>query len=132
MRLVADSNVLLAIALEDPEKAGIVRATRGAEVVGPEILPYEIGNALTALYKRRRLRRQQAIDAYRITRQIPVRLVAVDVGKALEIALQFNIYAYDAYFLHCARALACPLLTLDRRMREVATKLGIETLAGSP
>ena len=56
------------------------------------------------------------------------KLMPVDVGKALDTALSFGIYAYDAYFLECAQALNCPLLTLDRRMRQVAMELGIKTL----
>jgi hypothetical protein len=34
----------------------------------------------------------------------------------------------DACFLHCARTLSHPLLTLDARMRQVATELKIPTL----
>ncbi len=128
MDLVADSNVFLAVALSEPEKAAIVRVTRGASINAPEILPYELGNALSALSKRGRLTPQEAHEAHRITRRIPVRLMPVDVGKALDTALSFGIYAYDAYFLECAQALSCPLLTLDRRMRQVAMELGIKTL----
>ena len=39
-----------------------------------------------------------------------------------------GIYAYDAYVLHCARALSCPLLTLDARMRKVGAELKITML----
>lgn len=128
MVLIADTNIFLAVALDEPEKASIVHLTEGADIAAPEILPYEIGNALTAMCKRGQLTPQQAVDIYQVTRQIPVRLLAVDIGKALDIALKFNIYAYDAYFLECARALACPLITLDRRMQLVAGELGIEML----
>jgi predicted nucleic acid-binding protein len=54
--------------------------------------------------------------------------LAVDIGKALDIALKFNTYAYDAYFLECARALARPLITLDQRMQQIARELGTEIL----
>lgn len=126
MRLIADTNIFLAVALDEPEKGGIVGLTKGAEIVAPELLPYEIGNALTAMFKRRRLTAEQAMEAFRITENIPVRLLPVDVEGALDIALGFDIYAYDAYFLECARSLSCPLLTLDRRMQEVAAGMGIE------
>ncbi|QTA84450.1 type II toxin-antitoxin system VapC family toxin [Desulfonema magnum] len=46
----------------------------------------------------------------------------------MKIAVQFNIYAYDAYFLECAAALKLPLLTLDRQMAVLAQKMKIETL----
>lgn len=97
MRLVADTNILLAVALNEPEKEGIVRATLGAEIVAPEILPYEIGNALSAMIKRRRLTGPETLAALAATRQIPVRLVSVDIAQALQLAADFNLYAYDAY-----------------------------------
>jgi predicted nucleic acid-binding protein len=52
----------------------------------------------------------------------------VDIKSALEIALKFNIYAYDAYFLECAVSLRSPLITLDRGMKRVASNLGITIL----
>ncbi|MBA2492962.1 MAG: type II toxin-antitoxin system VapC family toxin [Gammaproteobacteria bacterium] len=128
MSVVADTNIFLAVALDEPEKTNIVRATVGAEIAAPEILPYEIGNALTAMVKRRQIEARRAHDTYEVTQQIPVRLLAVDIGSALGIALRFDIYAYDAYFLDCARTLSCPLVTLDQRMLQVASEMGIKTL----
>jgi len=126
--LVADTNIFLAVALDEPEKAGIVQATTGADLLAPEILPYEVGNALAAMYKRRKLDAEQAQKAWEMTNLIPVRLAPVDIGDALELALRFDIYAYDAYFLTCARAHSCALITLDKRMVRTADTLGINTV----
>jgi predicted nucleic acid-binding protein len=128
MQIIADTNVLLAVALDEPERQRIIDLTVGAEVFAPEILPYEIGNALSALVKRRRLTGDQAMAALAATRRIPVRLLAVDVAQALQLATDCGIYAYDAYVLHCARALSYPLLSLDARMRQVAAELKIRIL----
>ena len=59
---------------------------------------------------------------------IPVELRIVGIDNALEIACVNNICAYDAYFLECALVLRAPLLTLDRKMRETAQRLGIKIL----
>ncbi|MEZ5581562.1 MAG: type II toxin-antitoxin system VapC family toxin [Candidatus Competibacteraceae bacterium] len=128
MDIIADTNVFLAIALNEPEKSHIIKLTTQASVFAPEILPYEIGNALSAMVKRHRLTVSEALEAERLTSRIPVRLVGVDVGTSLQIALQNNLYAYDAYFLQCARTFAHPLLTLDRRLKQVAGQLGIKLL----
>jgi predicted nucleic acid-binding protein len=128
MQIIADTNVLLAVALDEPERQRIIDLTVGAEVFAPEILPYEIGNALSALVKRRRLTADQAMVALAATRRIPVRLLVVDVAQALRLATDCGIYAYDAYVLHCARALSYPLLSLDARMRQVAAELKIRIL----
>ena len=55
-------------------------------------------------------------------------LVSVDIQKALKLALNYNIYAYDAYFLQCANHLSIPLITLDKRMKKVAYDLNIEVM----
>jgi predicted nucleic acid-binding protein len=128
VQIIADTNILLAVALDEPERQRIIDLTVGAEVFAPEILPYEIGNALSALVKRRRLTGEQAMAALAVTRRMPVRLVAVDVAQALQLATDSGIDAYDAYVLHCARALSYPLLTLDARMRQVGAELKITML----
>lgn len=128
MDIVADTNIFVAVVLNEPEKARIIRLTSAASAMAPEILPYEIGNALSAMVKRRKLSEVEALEAEKSAGRIAVRLVSVDVQASLEIALAHNIYAYDAYFLLCARMFSRPLLTLDRRMKHVAGQLGIKVL----
>ncbi|MDE0155052.1 MAG: type II toxin-antitoxin system VapC family toxin [Gammaproteobacteria bacterium] len=126
--MVSDTNVFLAIALNEPEKDRVIQLTTDNGVIAPEILPYEIGNALTALVKQKKLTHDEALSAFDVTSRTPVRLVQVDIRKALELALEFNIYAYDAYFLQAAKSLFCPLITLDKRMQQIARTLNIQVL----
>ena len=79
MNIVSDTSIFLAAALDEPEKPRIVELTSGAEILAPEILPYEIGNALSAMVKRRRLTGEQAVAALAASRKVPVRLVTVDI-----------------------------------------------------
>lgn len=125
MNIVADTNIFLAVALDEPEKVAIIEATREADIISPEILPYEIGNALTAMVKRRQILKEEVFPILEATKNISTRLIPVNIDKALKIAIEFNIYAYDAYFLSCAQSMSCPLLTLDKKMRQVATELRI-------
>ena len=128
MKIIADTNIFLAVALNEPEKKNIIRLTTGSDIISPEILPYEIGNALSAMVKRKRITKKEALAAQVAADLIPVRLIDADIPNALEIALNFNIYAYDAYFLHVAQTFSCPLMTLDKRMMQVANEMNIEIL----
>src|SRR4030042_6078284 len=119
MKIVADTNTFIAVALNEPEKGMIIRLTKGHDLVAPEVLPFEIGNALTAMMKRNALEAEEVIQAWDIVQHIPVDLRRIGVRAALDIATQYNIYAYDAYFLECALNLRSPLLTLDRQMRGI-------------
>jgi len=128
MDIIADTNIFLAVALDEPEKNNIIKLTSGSEIFSPEILPYEIGNALSAMVKRKRITKKEALSAQNRANSIPVRLVNIDTYKALKLAIKYNIYAYDAYFLQGAKTLSHPLITLDKRMRHVANELNIELL----
>ncbi len=128
MKVIADTNTFIAVALNEPEKDLIVRLTENLDLVAPEVLPFEIGNALTAMMKRNVLQADEVVSSWKIIQHIPVDLRHVDIKSALRIATDFKIYAYDAYFLECADSLRSPLLTLDRGMKKIAREIGITLL----
>jgi predicted nucleic acid-binding protein len=124
--MVIDTNVLLAVALDEPEKTPLIRATQGVELISPNVLPYEVGNALSALVKRKVIKAAQAMAAWDVIGNIRIGLLEVEIRAALELAVRHGIYAYDGYFLQSAIQSGCPLLTLDRRMRRVAEELEVK------
>jgi predicted nucleic acid-binding protein len=128
MKVVIDTSALLAVALDEPEKSRLVAATQETTLLAPAVLPFEIGNALSAMVKRGRLTAEQALDVLSVADGIAVQMVAVDLPAALEMACEAGIYAYDAYFLQTAATLNCPLLTLDQSMRRLAEARGIALL----
>jgi len=103
MDIVADTNIFLAVALNEPDRDRIITLTADASALAPEILPYEIGNALSAMVKRRQISQSEALEAEKSVGRIPVRLVPTDIHSSLQLALDQDIYAYDAYFLQCAQ-----------------------------
>ena len=128
MKIIADTNTFIAVALNEPEKDLIIRLTEGCELVAPEVLPFEIGNALMAMMKKSVLQADEVASSWEIVQHIPVDLRQIDIKSALKIAIKFNIYAYGAYFLECADSLRSPLLTLDRGMKRIAREIGITIL----
>ena len=126
MKIVADANTFLAVALEGEEKSWLIERTVGHDLMAPAVLPYEIGNALSALVRRHVLSEQQLAAAWDATAAIPVELATIDVRAALLLAGRLNIYADDAYFLQCALESKCPLLTLDKGLKHVASGIGIK------
>jgi hypothetical protein len=65
--------------------------------VAPASVHWEVGNALSALLKRRLASRQDVLDAAAAYEEIPLRFVDVDLGDALELSADLGLYAYDAY-----------------------------------
>lgn len=128
MEIVSDASSFIAVVLNETERGWVIKKTKNCEIVSPVILPYEIGNALIASYKRKRLNSNEIIKAYGISKTIKVRLTDIDIAGALKIAVRFNIYAYDAYYLQCCLENNLPLLSLDKKMRETAAELKIEVI----
>lgn len=128
VNIVIDASIVLAVVLEEPERDQIIQLSQGCGLVAPAVLPYEIGNALTAMLKKARIAIDELQAVWNATRKIPIDLRVIDVPAALQIAAKCGIYAYDAYVLECAASLRAPLLTLDRRMQRVARQLNIQVL----
>ena len=131
MKIVADTNTFLAVALNEPEKDWLIQATDGHDLVAPAVLPYEIGNALSSLVRREVVPERKLAAAWDAAASVPVELASIDTRAALLLAGHFRIYAYDAYFLQCSLETKCPLLTLDRGMKRVAKQLDIRLVEGS-
>jgi predicted nucleic acid-binding protein len=55
-------------------------------------------------------------------------LVSVKIHEAIKIALQFKIYASDAYYLQCCIENKLPLISLDDRMCEIGRRLEIKVV----
>jgi len=128
MDIVIDTSALLAVIVAEPERDRIVKAASGHTLIGPGSIPWEIGNAFSAMIKQRRLGLTEAQHGLEIFHTIPLRLVRVDLNNAISIANQIKLYAYDAYFLDCAVRHSAPLLTLDRGLERAALKLGVKLM----
>ena len=128
MTLTVDASVILAVILNEPTKPTLLELTRDAELQSPPTLPWEVGNALSALFKRRRIDLAEAKQALVAFASIPVRLADVDLETCVELANEQDTYAYDAYVLECARRYRTPLLSLDGPQCQRARRLGISVM----
>ena len=55
MDLVIDTSALIAVIVGEPERDAIVSVTSGQTLIGPGSIPWEVGNAFTAMVKQRRI-----------------------------------------------------------------------------
>jgi predicted nucleic acid-binding protein len=128
MEIVADASAFLAVVLNESDRDWIINKTTGQSIISPEVLPYEIGNALIAVKRKGRLNDREILRAFDLSQRIAVSLVSVKIHDAMKIALRFNIYAYDAYYLQCCLENKLPLISLDDRMCDIAGSLGIKVV----
>jgi predicted nucleic acid-binding protein len=128
MNIVVDTSVLMAVLINEPERNKLVSLTRGADLVAPASVHWEIGNALAAMLKRQRISTAQIQIVLAAYQQIPIRFMEVDLALALQIAAEHDLYAYDAYIIACALTSHCRLISLDRALCRAAVKALVEVV----
>ena len=128
MAIVVDTSTVIAVAGNEPIKPRLIELTRGQELLAPATLPYEIGNAISAMFKQQRATIETALALLAQYRQIPVRLLEVPMDDCVQLAATLKIYAYDAYMIQCARQTGQPLLSLDGGLCAAARRAGVNVL----
>lgn len=127
-KIVIDTSAIIAVIAGESQRERMIHLTENKLLVAPYSLHWEIGNAFSAFFKRKRITLEQTIEAIYLYQQIPIEFIEPNLIETLKIAMKFNIYAYDAYLLTTALTTKLPLLTLDKQLNELAKQLNIETL----
>ncbi len=128
MKLLVDASAILAVITNEASKSRIIHATGGAEILAPESIHWEIGYAFSAMFTRKVITLDQATAALKIYQELPIRFVTVSLDRALKMAHTYNIYAYDAYLIVGSLEYQSELLTLDRRLSEIAELAGAKVV----
>jgi predicted nucleic acid-binding protein len=123
---VLDASAVIAVITNEVHRPALIQLTEGAELLSPWSLPIEIGNAFSAMFKRKRISLDQAKAAVKAYQQIPIRLLDIDLMRSLEISHDLGIYAYDAYLIDCGLQNRAPLLTVDKGLQDAARRAGVE------
>jgi predicted nucleic acid-binding protein len=128
MEIIIDTSAILAVVGLAPERPELIRLTKGATLVAPSSVHWEIGNAISALFKGKAIELDDALkmgDAYA---GIPIRLMDSTLPQAVELSRKLNIYAYDAHVMECAMNQRAPILSLDSALKKRARSLNLEVI----
>ena len=128
MKYVVDASAIIAVIANEPEKDKLIEITEGADLLAPASIHWEIGNAFSAMLKRKRITLKQALEALEIYKEIPIRSTDVELEDTLAIVDKYEIYAYDAYLIRCAIKYDATLITLDKRLAQVAKEMNVEVV----
>ena len=55
MKLIIDTSVIIAVLANEPIKKKLIKLTKGVELLAPTSVHWEIGNAFSAMLKRKRI-----------------------------------------------------------------------------
>ena len=128
MYVTIDTSALIAVIGNEESRQKIIEKTEGCSLCAPKSVHWEIGNAFSAMFKRKQISLDTAKQALVAYNEIPIKLIDVSLENTLEITNAQSIYAYDAYLIQCAQQTGTSILTLDNGLITVANKMGIPLL----
>lgn len=128
LKVILDTSVVIALLSSETERDAIIDLIDGRELVCPESVTSEIGNAVSAMFKRSRISLEQGKKLVREFQNLKIQLIPLNLERSAEICHQYDIYAYDAYVLECAERAKSDLITLDMKMKDIAEKLTISII----
>ncbi|MGA8490051.1 MAG: type II toxin-antitoxin system VapC family toxin, partial [Terriglobales bacterium] len=132
-RIVLDASVAVAWCFEDektPFTEGVLDLlSAGTDALTPAIWPFEVANALLVAERRKRISVAQGTALLRRIAGLPISVEPIEARHAFEqilsVARQQNLTEYDAAYLELALRAGVPLATLDGKLREVASFVGV-------
>jgi predicted nucleic acid-binding protein len=134
--VVVDASVTMAWCFGDEATAyteAVLDYIRDSGSVVPGIWPLEVANTLLIGERRGRLTVVKTALFIDLLRDLPVAVDDQTIGNAwgsiTALGRQYAITAYDACYVDLAIRRRLPLATVDNRMTDVASQLGIPLFA---
>jgi predicted nucleic acid-binding protein len=134
-RFVLDASIALAWCFEDEDSDGadeILDHLASAEAIVPVIWPAEVGNALLAAERRKRMTAAGVSRSLGLLGELNIQVDAASthssVGDVVALARSAKLSVYDASYLFLAMREGIPLATLDLALGEAARKAGVAVL----
>jgi predicted nucleic acid-binding protein len=116
---VVDASALGALLFGEPDGAAVAERLRGAGLIAPALLLFEVANVCVKKMRRHPDQRAALMVAFGMLDRMEVAVVQVDHGEALVLAERSGLTAYDASYLWLARRMSAELVTLDRQLAAV-------------
>ena len=108
-----EEHVLQAVAMKDDF---LVKAK--SRVIAPHLIIYEILNGIVTATRQKRIARDKATQAMTNLLSAAIDVKEISPQRTLELALQYDLAAYDAAYLALAESAGCELWTGDRTLYE--------------
>ena len=117
---VVDASAIAAVLFGEPEAATVVEQLTG-RLVAPTLLHYEVASIAWKKIKRNPAQRGEFMAAFQLLGRMAMDITDVEHAEVLQLADATGLTAYDASYLWLTRKLNAELITLDRRLADVAS-----------
>lgn len=119
--MIVDASVILRAFFPDEAQAQAQAVVREhvagrIQLKAPELLPFELANAVWQAERRGRISASQANEILQAMEGLQIEILPLEWGEMLPLARRFERSAYDAAYLALAERLSEPLVTGDERL----------------
>ena len=77
-----DACAIMAVIVKEPERDLVIQLTQNAVMVSPDMVSYEIANALTKMMKKKIIEKERMINAFNFFKKIPIKIIDEKKGKS--------------------------------------------------
>jgi predicted nucleic acid-binding protein len=116
--LVVDCSVLAAVLFDEANRDQAAEALGGRDLHAPDLIDHELVSV--AVKKARLGLGEVAHQALMDLAELALTRCQVDASTQLDLAVRYDLTAYDAAYLALADALRAPLVTYDLRLGDAA------------
>lgn len=119
--MIVDASVILRAFFPDEAQAQAQAVVRDhvagrISLKAPDLLPYELANAVWQAERRGRISTAQADEILQAMEGLQIEILALDWAEMLPLARRYGRSAYDVAYLVLAQKLGEPLVTGDERL----------------
>jgi predicted nucleic acid-binding protein len=119
---VVDASALAAILFGESEQGEVVDRLRGAALIAPDLLDYEVASTCLKKIRLSPDRREALLEAFALRGSIAIKFVDIDHLAVVELAHRTGLSSYDASYLYLAMQEGAELVSLDRRLLAAAAQ----------
>lgn len=128
MKIIIDTSVLVGTISKQIIRSELTEKSIGFNLYAPESVIWEVGNAISLMFKKKTANLNQALILLHEFRKIHIEYIPINLDDAMRLCFNHDIYAYDAYILQAALEYGYPLLSLDKRQLGIAQKLKVKII----
>jgi predicted nucleic acid-binding protein len=122
--MVVDASVVVVVLTQAAGTSGLRSLLFDHDLQAPDLLDYEVVNALRRITLARQLSPTRAQDALTDFEDLTIHRWQMGDGLRRRVfGLRHTFTAYDASYIALAEALECPLVTRDERLARAAREL---------
>ena len=122
---VVDASAMVAVAFAETDAESVVRRLADSHLLAPTFMRYEVANAMCTKARREPENRASLVALFVDFLGAAIESCDVDLVAASNLGLDHGLTVYDASYIWLARQRNAGLVTLDRQMARVASRIGI-------